>query len=106
MGKFAGLQKRDGRVLEFDSTKITEAIWKSAKAVGGQDKKVTEDLTHKVLALLNKQFKSDQVVGIEQVQDAVEKVLIEDGHAKTAKAYILYRQKRADIRQEKMLILK
>ncbi|MDO8627025.1 MAG: adenosylcobalamin-dependent ribonucleoside-diphosphate reductase [Candidatus Diapherotrites archaeon] len=106
MGKtFAGLQKRDGRVLEFDESKITEAIWKSAKAVGGQDKKVAEDLTQKVLALLKKQFTADVVPTIEQVQDVVEKVLIESGHAKTAKAYIIYRQQRAELRKEKQKVL-
>lgn len=93
MGKIV---KRDGRVVDFDPEKITSAIMKAARAVGGSDRKEAERLT----AMVAKHVaKSDKVPTVEEVQDAVEKVLIEEGHAKTAKAYILYRAKRAELRQ-------
>ncbi len=88
--------KRDGRVVDFYPQKITEAIMKAARAVGGSDTKEAERLT----ALVVKEIeKNEKVPTVEEVQDAVEKVLIEEGHAKTAKAYILYRAKRAELRQ-------
>ncbi len=96
--------KRDGRVVDFDKSKIAEAIWKAAKAVGGKDKRLSEQLADKVVIELEKIFK-DKIPSVEDVQDVVEKVLIEEGHAKTAKAYILYRQERRLIREEKKKIL-
>ncbi len=99
----AQVKKRDGSVVRFEKNKITNAIFKAARAVGGTDIKLAEELSNKVLESLHKERKFSPTV--EEVQDAVEKVLIEGGHVKTAKAYILYRQKRAEMRQEKMLIL-
>ncbi len=94
--RIAKIVKRDGRVADFDTEKITSAIMKAARSVGGSDRKEAERLT----ALVVKQAaKSDKVPTVEEVQDAVEKVLIEEGHARTAKAYILYRAKRAELRQ-------
>ncbi|MBI4162683.1 MAG: adenosylcobalamin-dependent ribonucleoside-diphosphate reductase [Candidatus Aenigmarchaeota archaeon] len=97
------VKKRDGSVVKFERDKITGAIFKAACAVGGTDKKLAEELSSKVVEILKGENKPSPTV--EEIQDAVEKVLIEGGHAKTAKAYILYRQKRAEMRQEKMLIL-
>ena len=97
------IKKRDGTVVKFEKDKIVNAIFKAARSVGGKDKRIAEELADKVVESLRKHGRT--LPNVEEVQDAVEKVLIEDGHAKTAKAYILYRQKRADIRQEKMLIL-
>ncbi|MDD4601715.1 MAG: ATP cone domain-containing protein, partial [Negativicutes bacterium] len=91
------IKKRDGRVAEFDASKITEAIFKAAKAVGGADKQLAMELTLDVLRFLNQKFNGG-VFSVEDVQDAVEKMLIEKGHAKTAKAYILYRDKRTRMR--------
>ncbi len=88
--------KRDGRVVDFDPEKITSAIMKAARAVGGSDRKEAERLTALVAIHVTK---SDKVPTVEEIQDAVEKVLIEEGHARTAKAYILYRAKRAELRQ-------
>lgn len=97
---FTTIKKRDGREVPFDETKITEAIFKAAKAVGGADKQLAMELTLDVLRYLKQKY-GDQVFGVEDVQDAVEKILIEKGHAKTAKAYILYRDKRTRIRNAK-----
>ena len=91
------IQKRDGRVVVFDKTKISVAIFKAALAVGGEDKLLADELANAVVLFLEKEYK-DTVPGIEQIQDIVEKVLIETGHAKTAKAYILHRDKRSKIR--------
>jgi ribonucleoside-diphosphate reductase alpha chain len=98
------IKKRDGRVVEFDSNKIAEAIWKAAKAVGIKDKSLAFNLAEEVVKQLEKQLKPDEIPSVEQVQDLVEKTLIESGQASMAKAYILYRQKRAKIRRTKALL--
>lgn len=95
---FSRIKKRDGREVEFDASKITEAIFKAAKAVGGADKQMAMELALDVLKYLKQQY-TGGIVGVEEVQDAVEKLLIEKGHAKTAKAYILHRAKRTRIRE-------
>ena len=94
------IQKRDGRTVSFSLDKITEAIYKAAIAVGGSDHKSAEALAEKVCEMLEKEnFSSTNPPSVEQVQDTVEKVLVENGHAKTAKAYILYRADRTRIRE-------
>lgn len=94
------IQKRDGRIVDFDEEKITEAIFKAAKAVGGQNRETAQALTLQVLEQLQKLY-SERVFTVEEVQDVVERVLIENGHARTAKAYILYRAQRTRIREAK-----
>lgn len=94
------VKKRDGREALLDSSKITAAILKAAHAVGGSDEAVALELTAAVLKNLRQRF-PDKIFTVEDVQDAVEKVLIENGHAKTAKAYILYRAERTRIREGK-----
>jgi len=98
------IKKRDGRIAEFDKSKITNAIFKAAVAVGGEDRETAERLADQVVAILNENFAGGMPT-VEDVQDTVEKVLIENGHAKTAKAYILYRQKRAILRELKAELL-
>ena len=88
--------KRDGRVVNFDPEKITFAVLRAAVAVGGRDRETAEAVTREVAERLEKQHndrRSDrnEYPTVEEVQDAVEKVLIERGHARTAKAYIVYR---------------
>ena len=97
---FTKIRKRDGRVVDFTREKITGAIFKAARQVGGEDYETAENLTERVISYLYKHIK-DEIPDVETVQDAVEKVLIETGHAKTAKAYILYRSKRTRIRETK-----
>lgn len=97
---FSKIRKRDGREVPFDDTKITDAIFKAARAVGGEDRETAMALTLEVLHMLKQKF-NGQVFGVEDVQDIVEKVLIEKGHARTAKAYILYRDRRTRLREAK-----
>ncbi len=100
MDVFVKIKKRDGREVPFDEGKITEAIFKAAKAVGGADKQLAIELTLEVLKYLKQNY-SAGTFSVEDVQDTVEKILIETGHAKTAKAYILYRDKRTRMRDAK-----
>ncbi|MCC8167627.1 MAG: hypothetical protein LIQ31_16185, partial [Planctomycetes bacterium] len=90
--------KRDGMVVPFDKGKIADAIFLSARAVGGENRQIAEDIAELVVSLLEKRYNADNPPGIEDIQDMVEKALIETGHAKTAKAYILYRDRRAQAR--------
>jgi anaerobic ribonucleoside-triphosphate reductase len=96
---FRSIRKRDGRIVEFTSLKIAEAIFKAAKAVGGEDRQLAEELAQVVVNYLRKT--GNGIPSVEEVQDAVEKVLIETGHAKTAKAYILYRDRRTRLRDSR-----
>jgi len=93
------VRKRDGRLEPFDQERITNAIWKAAKAVGGKDRELAKRLSDQVVEILEKRFGEDGVPTVEEIQDVVEKVLIENGHAKTAKAYILYRKQHQDLRE-------
>ncbi len=96
------IRKRDGRIVKFDKTKIANAIFKAARAVGGKDYKRACELADKVVELLEswmKKGKIPEIPSVEHVQDAVEKVLVEEGHYKTAKAYILYRKQHEDMRR-------
>ena len=93
------IRKRDGKIADFNPIKITEAVWKAAQAVGGKDYRKAGELTNNVMDFLEKDLKRGEMPTVEQVQDAVEKILIEKGHAKTAKAYILYRRQHQDIRE-------
>jgi len=93
------VRKRDGRLEPFNQERITNAIWKAAKAVGGKDRELAKKLSDQVVAMLKERFGEDGVPTVEEIQDVVEKVLIENGHARTAKAYILYRKQHQDIRE-------
>jgi ribonucleoside-triphosphate reductase len=93
------IKKRNGKIDDFNPFRITNAIWKAAQAVGGKDHRRASEITESVLKELEQNLKPGEIPTVEQVQDTVEKVLIEEGHAKTAKAYILYRHQHQDIRQ-------
>jgi ribonucleoside-triphosphate reductase len=93
------VRKRDGRLEPFDQERITNAIWKAAKAVGGKDRELAKKLSDQVVEMLRNRFGEEGVPTVEEIQDIVEKVLIENGHARTAKAYILYRKQHQDIRE-------
>ena len=99
------IRKRDGRTVTFNIEKIAQAIYKAARAVGGSDYNTSLELADKVCdAVENKYGKC--IPTVEQVQDMVEKVLVEEGHAKTAKSYILYRAERTRAREMKSKIMK
>jgi len=99
------IRKRDGQVVNFDQEKITVAIYKAAESVGGRDRKLAQQLSDKVVEQLKTQFDSTHLPTVEEVQDTVEKILIENGNAKTAKAYILHRQRRKDVRESRSRLL-
>ncbi len=103
MSKIQYIRKRDGRLVKFEEKKIAEAIYRAVEAVGGSDKKQTNFITKQVCDILETIFKKD-VPTVENVQDLVEKMLIENGHAKVAKAYILYREQHAQLRDTKDLL--
>jgi len=103
-GKISKIRKRDGKIVDFDQEKITKAIWAAAQAVGGRDRSLAERLSDQVVAILEHRFPA-KTPTVEDVQDIVEKVLIEDGHARTAKAYILYRKQHETLRKIKTTFL-
>ena len=104
---FRKVKKRDGRIVSFDFSKITIAIFKAAEQVGKPDYHLAKSLAEEVIRRLAKKIKIQRsyIPTIEEIQDTVEQVLIDKGQAKIAKSYILYRQKRAEIRKEKAQIL-
>jgi anaerobic ribonucleoside-triphosphate reductase len=91
--------KRDSKLEPFDQERITNAVWKAAKAVGGKDREQAKRISDQVVADLKVRFGEDGVPTVEEIQDTVEKMLIENGHAQTAKAFILYRKQHQDMRE-------
>ncbi len=98
------VQKRNGEIVNYDSTKITKAIFAAAQSVGGKNQGRADDLTQKVEAVLRETYRGN-IPAVEDIQDVVEKILIEEGHAKTAKAYIIYRKRHEEIREVKNLFM-
>lgn len=92
------IRKRDGRLVPYDRNRITTAIFKAAQSVGGGDRERAEQLAVEVERILADRYGHSNIPEVEEIQDIVEKVLIENGHARTAKSYILYRKQRADWR--------
>lgn len=98
------IEKRDGRKAKFDLKKVTDAIFKAAQAVGGNDYNAAESLAEQVKTTLENEKVENPTV--EHVQDTVEKVLIENGHARTAKEFILYRAERTKVREMNTKLMK
>ncbi len=101
MSEIKSVVKRDGSVVDFTPQRITNAIYRAAVAVGGRDKKTAEKLSDEVVRVLEEQTPPGEIPTVEQIQDTVEKVLIENGHARVAKAFILYRAERAQLREKR-----
>ena len=97
--------KRDGRTAPFDLDKIANAIFGAAQSVGGQDYEMANELAEQVEKELEKTV-SEKIPTVEQIQDTVETVLIESGHARTAKEYILYRNERTRVREMNTRLMK
>ncbi len=97
---FSSIIKRDGRVVEFNPSKITDAIAKAGKATGEFDYEAAKRLTIRVLDLAYRLI-GDRNPTVEEIQDIVEEVLLNSTFKKTAKAYILYREQHAQIRKLK-----
>ncbi|MBN1495648.1 MAG: ribonucleoside triphosphate reductase [Spirochaetes bacterium] len=98
------IRKRDGRIVPFNPEKITDAIYKAAQAVGGSDRSTAQAISDSIIGILNIIYKDGRIPTVENVQDLVEKMLIERGHAKVAKAYIIYREQHRKIREGKSLL--
>ena len=98
-GKLRRVRKRDGQIVEFDQLKITDAIFKAITATGQGDGKRAKKISDRVVQILNRRFKKEEIPQVEQIQDIVEEVLILEGLVETAKAYILYREQRRRIRE-------
>lgn len=97
------ITKRDGRSVDFDMEKITQAIYKAAQAIGGTDYDTAKALAEKVCEVIEE---TSETPSVEQVQDTVEKVLIDSGHARTAKEFILYRAERTRVRDMNTKLMK
>ena len=97
--------KRDGRTAPFELDKIANAIFGAAQSVGGQDYEMAHELAEQVEKELEKTV-SEKIPTVEQIQDTVETVLIESGHARTAKKYILYRDERTRVREMNTRLMK
>ncbi|HHU92989.1 MAG TPA: ribonucleoside triphosphate reductase [Halanaerobiaceae bacterium] len=98
------IKKRDGRKVPFDEAKIKNAVYKASKAVNIENEEIAEEVTKAVLSYLNIFFKEEGIPNVEQIQDLVEKILIEKGYSEIAKAYILYREQRAKLRDTKRVL--
>jgi ribonucleoside-triphosphate reductase len=97
--KITKVKKRDGRIVDFDQARISDAIFKALTATGQGDGKKAKRLSDKVVQILSRRFKKEEIPQVEQIQDLIEEVLILEGLVKTAKAYILYREQRRKIRE-------
>ncbi|MBT3311143.1 MAG: ribonucleoside triphosphate reductase [Desulfobacterales bacterium] len=95
---FEKIKKRDGRIVEFDSIKITAAIAKAGEVTGEYEEREAKKLTLKVLTLAH-QVRLNPVPDVEEFQDIVERVLLDSPYYKTAKAYIIYREQHAQLRK-------
>ncbi len=97
--KITKVRKRDGEIVEFDQSRISDAIFKALTATGQGDGKRSKRISNKIVRIINRRFKKDEIPQVEQIQDIVEEVLILEGLVETAKAYILYREQRRRIRE-------
>jgi len=95
---FDKIKKRNGRIVEFDSLKITSAITKAGKATGEFEEREAKKLTLRVLTLAH-EMRLGPIPEVEEIQDIVERILLNSPYYRTAKAYILYREQHAQIRQ-------
>ncbi|MBN1308073.1 MAG: ribonucleoside triphosphate reductase [Chitinispirillaceae bacterium] len=99
------IRKRDGKLVPYDNYKIANAVFKAAEAVGGKDFGMALSLAKLVEDAIARKFHPKSIPAVEEIQDLVEKILIEQGHAKVAKAYILYREEHRRIRSTRDLLL-
>ncbi len=99
------IRKRDGKLVPYDNYKIANAIFKATEAVGMHDFGLALSLAKDVETNLGKKFHPNSIPAVEEIQDLVEKTLIEMGHARVAKAYILYREQHRRFRSTHELVL-
>jgi uridine kinase len=100
MSKFKYVIKRSGAIVPFNPDRVSNVIYRAAVSVGGRDKEKAAELAKQVIALLEETYDESYKPHVEEIQDIIEKVLIENGHAKVAKEFILYREEAAQRRRE------
>jgi uridine kinase len=100
MSKFKFVIKRSGAVVPFNPDRISNVIYRAAVSVGGRDKEKAAELARQVIVMLEEKYEEGYKPHVEEIQDIIEKVLIENGHAKVAKEFILYREEAAQRRRE------
>jgi len=98
------IRKRSGEIVDFNKEKITSAIFKATEAVGKPDQALAQKLSDQVVDILNDKFHARSIPAVEEIQDIVEEILIKARQIKAAKAYILYRDQRARLREMKSMI--
>ena len=98
------VRKRDGRLVPFDQEKITNAIFKAAQSVGGDDRERAVFVSNSVVEMIEDRYGDWAIPSVEDIQDLVERALIKHGHAKTAKAFILYRDLHNKLRDIRALV--
>jgi len=99
------IRKRDGKLVPYDNYKIANAIFRAIEATGGNDFGMALSLAKSVDDAIARKFHPKSIPAVEEIQDLVEKVLIECGHARVAKSYILYREQHRRLRSTKDLVL-
>ncbi len=97
--KFQKIQKRDGRIVDFDAKKVEKAVHKALTATGQGDGPIARKVANRVTSLINKRYRKGEIPKVEEIQDIVEEVLILENLVETARAYILYREQRRRIRE-------
>ncbi len=103
MGVIKSVRKRDGRVVPYDREKIAVAIFKALQSTGEGTKEKADELALRVEEEIIKKY-GQEMPDVEGIQDLVEKVLIDSDLVETARAYILYRKERAEIRKAKEVL--
>jgi len=98
------IRKRDGRLVPFQEDKIVSAVYKAGRATGEFGKKEAIHLARCVKRALNKKYDGLKIPTVEEIQDVVEEILMKKGFYRTARAYILYRNKHAKLRRVKLLL--
>jgi ribonucleoside-diphosphate reductase alpha chain len=101
--KISQIRKRDGSIVPFKPDKIEQAVYKALKATEVGGRKLAADLAKRVVSIIEERL-TPGMPSVEQVQDIVEEVLMTQGYPTVARAYILYRQQRADVRRLKKVI--
>ncbi|MEA1963324.1 MAG: ribonucleoside triphosphate reductase [Patescibacteria group bacterium] len=102
--KILQIRKRKGRIVDFDQAKITQAIFNATEAIGKSDKYLAKKLSDNVVEILKEKFHERSIPAVEEIQDVVEEALIAGRQIKVAKAYILYRDQRARLRDMKNMV--
>lgn len=97
--KILKIKKRNGDIVDFDQEKITSAVFKAITATHQGNGNKTKRISDKIVKILNRRFKKEEIPQVEQIQDIVEEVLILEGEVEAAKAFILYREQRRRIRE-------